>query len=363
MAAGNTFGTVYKVTLFGESHGEAVGGVVDGYPSGMKIPDDLMQQMLEQRKPTGRDYETERIENDDVVFLSGVKDGITLGSPIAFFIKNKNTRSEDYASIKQVFRPGHSDYSYFMKYGIGPQDGGGRSSGRETAARVVAGALALSFLRLQGIDIISYVSAIGNIEAHESETWPDESALMRSPLNCPDPNASSLMNDLLNDVLQHGDSIGGRIRTRVKNLPAGLGEPVFNKLNALLSQAVFSIPAVTGVVFGDGLKGMDLRGSQYNDSFIAGSIPAHFASNHSGGIQGGISNGAELRMETMFRPASSVKKQQQTITLTGEQSTVEIKGRHDVCFVPRAAIVVTSMTAITIMDLWLQQSLNKAVLI
>lgn len=353
MAAGNTYGTLVKLTLFGESHGDSVGGVIDGFPAGFAVNDDLLKTMLKQRLPVSL-FETKRREEDAVEFLSGIENNTTLGSPIAFRIRNTNARPGDYESLKNIFRPGHADFVYHEKYGIEPQSGGGRASGRETAARVVAGALALGFLRDKGIDIISYVSAIGQEKINDTGDWKEESVVFNSPVRCPDHEAESRMQQYLKQIADAKDSIGGCITTLVRGLPAGLGEPVFGKLNAVLAQAILSIPGAKGIDFGEGFAGLHLKGSEYNDVPHMKNGHVTFGTNHSGGIQAGISNGNIVRMRTAFRPASSVGIAQMSINTAGQNVELTISGRHDACFAPRAAVVVTSMIAMALMDAWLQ---------
>jgi len=353
MAAGNTFGTLLKLTLFGESHGDSVGGVLDGFPAGITISEVLLKTMLQQRLPASS-FETTRREEDAVEFLSGIKNNSTMGSPIAYRIRNTNARPGDYDALKNIFRPGHADFVYHEKYGISPQSGGGRASGRETVARVVAGALALSFLREKGIDVMSYISAIGHEKMNDSGDWKDESVVFNSPVRCPDHEAELRMLAYLKQIADAKDTVGGCITTLVRGLPAGLGEPVFGKLNAVLAQAVMSIPGAKGVDFGEGFAGLHLKGSEYNDVPVMKNENVIFESNHSGGIQAGLSNGNIVRMQTAFRPASSVGIAQRSIDTEGHQVELKIAGRHDACFAPRAAIVVTAMTAIALMDSWLQ---------
>lgn len=353
MPSGNTSGKLLSITLFGESHGPATGAVLDGFPAGVEINRALIEIMLKQRAPVAA-FETKRREDDTVEFLSGMHNNKTTGGPVAFIVRNTGARSGDYDELQHVFRPGHADYVSFQKYGNLPQAGGGRASGRETVARVVAGALALDFLRSQDIDIISYVSAIGASSMKNSGQWFDEKSVFGSALNCPDKNAEAAMQKVIDDVVAAKDSIGGKITTVVKGLPAGVGEPVFGKLNAVLSQAVMSIPGAKGVDFGEGFSGIHLRGSQYNDAMQSDKGKIKFATNHSGGIQAGISNGNLVVMNTVFRPASSIGVEQSTVDIDGNEKNITVGGRHDACFVPRAAIVVTSMTALALMDLWLQ---------
>jgi len=353
MSQANTFGKALKVTFFGESHGVAIGAVIDGFPAGFPVNFSLIDSMISQRKPFS-DFETKRNEQDKVEFLSGIDNYISNGSPIAFIIRNTDKRSEDYAYLKNVFRPGHADYVYYKKYGLLPQAGGGRASGRETIARVVAGALAVDFLRQRNIDIISYVSAIGAVGIKEYGKWYPEKDIFASPLRCPELHVQAEMQKLIDEVVASNDSIGGKITTLVKGLPAGIGEPLFEKLNTVLSMALLSIPGAKGIDFGEGFSGIHLKGSQYNDELTQKNGAVEFVSNHSGGIQAGISNGNMLIMNTVFRPASSIGIEQNTIDVSGKPIKVTIKGRHDACYIPRVAIVATSMAAIALMDLFLQ---------
>ncbi|PKP03312.1 MAG: chorismate synthase [Bacteroidetes bacterium HGW-Bacteroidetes-6] len=355
MAVGNTTGTLLRFTLFGESHGVAIGGIIDGFPAGFEVNTAFIDEMLAQRSSTTARYETRRKESDEVEFLSGIVNGRTIGSPVAFLIRNKNNRGSDYESLKDVFRPGHADWVYYQKYGIHPQPGGGRASGRETAARVVAGALAIDFLKGQGIEIGSFVSEIAGIHAQVDSTTISVQEVLQSDLYCPDSDASRKMNAFLEKLADENDSAGGVVSTFVRGLPAGLGEPVFAKISSLLAAAALSIPAARGVDFGDGLTASTLLGSEFNDVMHSVNGKTVFATNHSGGIQAGISNGNTLLMRTFFRPPSSIAKVQQTVDLKGNQVQIEVKGRHDVCFVPRAAVVVSSMVALVIMDLFLQK--------
>ncbi len=360
MSAGNSFGTILKLTLFGESHGEAIGAVIDGFPSQQSVPFHLIEEMIGQRQPAGEQYETSRFETDKVEFLSGIHQEKTLGTPIAFLIRNTDVNPADYQNLHGAFRPGHADYSYYKKYGVLSASGGGRASGRETVARVVAGAFALDFLNQKGIEILSFVSAIGPVTMALTDTFPHADAIKKSRVRCPDEQASKEMEAFLKQVSAGKNSIGGQITTMARGVPAGLGEPVFNKLSARLAQAVFSIPSCRGVWFGDNLVGKEITGIEYNDAMIEESNGPGFASNHSGGIIGGISNGNVLKMHSVFRPASSVGLAQQTVDASGKQAQIVVSGRHDACFVPRAAVVVTSMAAVTIMDLFLQQMMYES---
>lgn len=355
MAAGNTIGTLLRLTLFGESHGSAIGGVIDGFPAGFTINSDSVTAALLQRSPSGYLHETSRKEPDEVEFLSGISNGKTNGSPIAYSIRNKNVRSNDYNSLKNVFRPGHADFVYYQKYGIQPQSGGGRASGRETAARVVAGAIVMDFLKMQGIEIGSFVSEIAGIKTNIDVEKVTMQTVLNSDLYCPDLHASQKMKEALDILVAERNSAGGTITTYVRGLPAGLGEPVFGKISSQLAAAALSIPAARGVDFGDGFGTASLTGSEFNDSMTTKNGKPVFKSNHSGGIQAGISNGNTLVMHTWFRPPSSIGKMQESISPDGNAVNLVVEGRHDACFVPRAAVVVSSMVAIVVMDLLLQK--------
>ena len=357
MSAASTIGQILKFTLFGESHGPVIGGVLDGFPAGFQPDMDFVRKMIRDRSPSNAAFETARKEEDEVEILSGIHENCTLGSPIAFIFRNKEHKSEDYLAMKDVFRPGHADYTYFKKYGLQPQAGGGRASARETIARVFAGALAMDYLRQMGIEIISYVSAIGDVHVNIDPQKVSAKAIEDSVLRCPDKDSESKILDLLNKIVKDKDSIAGQVTSIVRNLPSALGEPVFYKINAALSAAVMSIPAVKGVEFGEGFGGTHLKGSEYNDAMFSSDEGFSFSSNHSGGIQGGISNGNDLIMKTVFRPPSSIGKMQKTIDVNAKNISLEVKGRHDVCFLPRAVPIVSSMIALSIMDMYL---LNQA---
>ena len=349
MSAGNTFGSLLKTTLFGESHGAAVGAVIDGFPSGIEINFSLIEKMLKLRSSSNAIYETSRKEADKVEFLSGVSNNITLGTPIAFIVRNTDVNPNDYAEIKNIFRPGHADFVYHKKYKTDIQSGGGRASGRETAARVVAGALALDFLRSQKIDIISYVSSIGDIKMKDAGKWFSEEDVQENPLRCPDADARVKMDLLLKDVSSKKDSVGGIVTTVVSGLPIGLGEPVFGKISSLLSCAIFSIPGVKGVEFGDGFKSASMLGSEFNDVMNVENDNVYFETNHCGGIQAGITNGNNLIVNTAFRPASSIGIEQRSVDVSGEKVSFSIKGRHDACYVPSS--YYSHLVALAIVDL------------
>lgn len=327
----NTFGTRFRLTTFGESHGAAIGGVVDGMPAGIAIDTELVRHEMERRRPGSQRLVSARKESDEVEFLSGIYEGVSTGAPIAFLIRNEDCRPQDYDELRDLFRPGHADYTYEQKYGIRDHRGGGRSSARETACRCVGGALAKMLLKGHGIDVQARLLQVG------TETEPDA------------------MQALIEKVRAEGDSIGGIVGCTINGCPAGLGEPVYGKLHAALGAAMLSINACHGFDYGDGFQGIALRGSEYNDAFTFRDGIVCTVTNHSGGIQGGISNGAPITMRAMFRPTPSIGKEQQTVTRDGREVTLTIKGRHDPCVAVRAVPVVEAMAAMTIADFLLLQ--------
>ena len=322
--SGNSIGKLFRLTTFGESHGKVIGGIIDGCPAGLNIDLDKIQYQLDRRKPGQSDLASPRKESDNVEFLSGIFEGVTLGSPIGFLIKNKDTKPKDYSQIKDVYRPSHADYTWQAKYGIRDYRGGGRSSARETACRVVAGAIAQQILDTLEIRVSSYVSSVGNI-AIPNDSSVDLNLIDKSPVRCPDKNVSDEMVMAIESVKQEGDSLGGVISGVVKNVPAGWGEPVFDKLHADLGKALFSINAVKGVSFGDGFSSSRKKGSEMNDLFIKGSEAVATKTNHSGGIQGGISNGSDIFFQVVFKPVASIFKDQKTIDQNGD--SVILKGK------------------------------------
>lgn len=342
----NSFGTYYTVTTFGESHGPALGVIVDGVESGFKIDVEALQAQMNRRRPGGNPSGTKRNEIDKLEILSGVYEGVTTGTPIAMILYSTNQRSADYDHLKDVYRPGHADWTFQQKYGIRDIRGGGRSSGRETSARVAAGALAMQLLAKRGITIKAGTVQIGPIVA-QARDWKECDPV----LSCPDPEATAKMLELIEQVRSENDSIGGIIECRVEGLPAGLGEPVFDKLEALLGHAVLSIGAVKGVQFGDGFACAAMRGSQCNDQRRY----EGWLSNHAGGTLGGISSGQELVLQAVVKPTSSIGRVQSTVNAKGESTTLVVEGRHDPCICPRAVVVVESMVAITLIDLYYAQ--------
>ena len=352
--AGSTFGTLFRLTTFGESHGVAIGGIIDGVPSNIQLDFDKIQQELDRRKPGQSAIVTQRKESDTVQFLSGIYEGKTTGTPIGFVIPNEDQKSGDYEHLKEAYRPSHADFTFDKKYGIRDYRGGGRSSARETASRVVAGAIAKQILDTLGIEFSTYVDQVGSIRLNDSSFFLLD-AIESNPVRCPDLKTAERMEGLIREVRKDGDTIGGCVKCMIINVPVGLGEPVFDKLHAELGKAMFSINAVKGVEFGSGFSAVEMRGSEHNDLFNADSTTK---SNHSGGIQGGISNGMPIEFRVAFKPVATLIKTQSTINSKGENLELEGKGRHDACVVPRAVPIVEAMAAIVILDFYLR---NKAV--
>ena len=352
--AGSSFGTLFKLTTFGESHGTAIGGIIDGVPANFLLDIPAIQLELDRRKPGQSSLVTQRKESDTVQFLSGIFEGKTLGSPIGFIILNENQKEADYAHLKDTFRPSHADFTYEKKYGIRDYRGGGRSSARETASRVVAGALAKQVLNSIGIKFSTFVDQVGDIRFHSDEFFAlkeIESNLVR----CPDLNIATKMENLIRDVRKEGDTIGGVISCVIKGVPAGLGEPVFDKLPAELGKAMLSINAVKAFEIGSGMESIAMRGSQHNDLFNEDGTTQ---TNYSGGIQGGISNGMPIHFRVAFKPVATIMQTQASINTQGDKIELEGKGRHDACVVPRAVPIVEAMAALVILDFYLR---NKSV--
>ncbi|MDR1762356.1 MAG: chorismate synthase [Dysgonamonadaceae bacterium] len=347
----NTFGNIFRLTSFGESHGAAIGGVIDGCPSGIVVDKDFIQSELNRRRPGQSDIVSPRKEEDKVEFLSGIFDGKTTGTPIGFIIRNENQHSSDYDSLKDVYRPSHADFTYQAKYGIRDHKGGGRSSARETTARVVAGAIAKLYLREKGIEIRAYTSQVGQIVMNKAYTELDLSLTETNAVRCPDPETAEKMHALISEVRASGDTVGGLITCVCKGVPAGLGEPVFGKLHAALGAAMLGINAVKGFEYGMGFAGVGKRGSEANDEFYRrpdGSIGTK--TNFSGGIQGGISNGEDIYFRVAFKPVATLLREQQTVDIQGNETVLKARGRHDPCVLPRAVPVVEAMAAITLLD-------------
>ena len=356
---GNTIGTAFRLTSFGESHGPAIGGIIEGCPSGLIVDLDQIQLFLDRRKPGQSDITSPRKEEDKVEFLSGIFEGKTTGSPIGFIIRNNDAKSNDYDHLKSVFRPSHADFTWDAKYGIRDHRGGGRSSARETACRVVAGALAMQILNYYNIKICAWVSGVGNISMPESDTYIDSSVVYANDVRCPHAPTAAKMIELIKEVKLQGDSLGGIISCSVSGVPAGIGEPVFDKLQASLGHAMLGINAVKGFEIGSGFKAASMRGSQHNDAFRADAGKISTATNNSGGIQGGISNGSDINFKVAFKPVATIMIKQDSVNASGENITLEAKGRHDPCVVPRAVPIVEAMTALTITDHLLRNRLSK----
>ncbi|MDD7403330.1 MAG: chorismate synthase [Butyribacter sp.] len=350
--AGSIFGKNFQVTTWGESHGKGIGVVVDGCPAGLPLDEGKIQKYLNRRKPGQTRYSTPRKENDEVEILSGVFEGRTTGTPISMIVYNTSQRSRDYSEIAQYFRPGHADYTFDQKYGFRDYRGGGRSSGRETIGRVAAGAIACAILEELGISVLAYTQAIGGIAIDRSKA--KEENIMKSPLYMPDLEASGQAEILLESKMKEQDSAGGIIECIIRGVPAGVGEPVFEKLDANLSKAIMSIGAIKGVEIGDGFAVADTFGSQNNDAFaIAEDGSVCKKTNHAGGILGGISDGSDIVLRAAVKPTPSIARSQKTVNKDGQEIDVEIKGRHDPVIVPRAVVVVESMAAITVLDMLL----------
>lgn len=347
--AGNSYGTLFKLTTFGESHGKAIGGIIDGCPAGLDLDLDAIQYELERRKPGQSKIVTQRKEPDTVSFLSGIFEGKTTGTPIGFEIINTNQKSKDYSHIKDTYRPSHADFTYDKKYGNRDYRGGGRSSARETASRVVAGAIAQQFLK--DIKIHSYTSAVGDLVMTTPYQALDFRQIDSNEVRCPDPAFAKAFIEKIKTIKKDGDTIGGVISCVIQNVPIGLGEPVFDKLHAELGKAMLSINAVKGFEYGSGFEGAQMKGSDHNDIFNA---DGSTKTNLSGGVQGGISNGMDIYFKVAFKPVATVMKKQETIDSQGNVVEMQGKGRHDPCVVPRAVPIVDAMAALVIADFLLR---------
>lgn len=355
----NALGQIFKVTSFGESHGEAVGCVIEGCPAGLHIDLDRIKRQLKRRSTAQSEFSSSRKEEDQIEWISGVYEGRTLGSPITILIRNTNAQSSDYDHLKNVFRPGHADFTNEMKYGFRDHRGGGRSSIRITAPMVVAGELALQLIQTYyPVEVIAFVSGIGKAQLeHDSDT--DLSIIDENPFRCPSPGLWKRFEHEVKDALQHGDTLGGRITCRIRHLPIGIGEPLFGKLHAVLAHAMFSINTVRGVEFGDGFTLSEKRGSEVKDEFISGVQGIQTETNHNSGIQGGISNGMPIEYHVAFKPISSIQQIQNTVDKEGNPTELLIRGRHDVCAVPRAVPIVEAYTQIVLADLILLSRFNQ----
>jgi len=348
--AGNSFGTIFKLVSFGESHGPAIGGIVEGCPAGLKIDLDFIQSELNRRKPGQSHITTQRREEDRVEFLSGIFEGSTTGSPIGFVIKNNDQNEKDYGHLKDTFRPSHADFTYEKKYGLRDYRGGGRSSARETACRIVGGAIAKILLQKQNILIQAFVKQVGDVKLDQNFDMLDLSKTENSVVRCPDESTAQKMITYIEEIKKQGDTIGGVIQCVIYNTPVGLGEPVFDKLHALLGHAMLSINAVKGFEIGSGFESVLYRGSELNDVFASKGDAIKTKTNNSGGIQGGISNGMPVYFNVAFKPVATIMKAQESVNAAGENIQLEGKGRHDPCVLPRAVPIVESMAALVIAD-------------
>jgi chorismate synthase len=348
--AGSSYGTLFKLTTFGESHGTAIGGIIEGLPAHVELDLTLVQQELDRRKPGQSALTSPRKESDEVQILSGIFEGKTTGSPIGFMIPNSNAKSEDYLHMKDAFRPSHADFTYQQKYGHRDYRGGGRSSARETACRVVAGAMAKQVLSTIGIEFSTYVSQVGTIALNNKEFFALKE-IEATPVRCPDLTVAQQMIDRIEEIKNLGDSIGGAVQCVVTGVPVGLGEPVFDKLNAELGKAILSINAVKGFEIGSGFTSLGMTGSEHNDVFLSN---GQTKTNFSGGIQGGISNGMPIDFRVAFKPVATIMQDQVSVDQHGNEITIEGKGRHDACVLPRAVPIVEAMAAIVLLDLYLR---------
>ena len=352
--AGNTFGQAFKITTFGESHGKAIGVIIDGCPAGLEIDENYIQLELDRRRPGQSKIVTQRDESDTVQVLSGIFEGKSTGHPIAMVIYNQDQRSKDYSHIADKFRPSHADFTYHMKYGVRDYRGGGRSSARETAARVAAGAVAKMLLRTEGVNVNAYVSQVGALKLNKTYKELDFNQIESTSVRCPDLETAEKMIELIQEVRKAGDTIGGIVTGVVQGCPVGLGEPAFDKLHADLAKAMLSINASKGFEYGSGFDGITMRGSEHNDAFYAenteGVKIAHTKTNYSGGIQGGISNGEDIYFKVAFKPVATIVTPQESINEAFETVEVTGKGRHDPCVLPRAVPIVEAMTALVLAD-------------
>ncbi len=356
---GNTFGNIFRLTTFGESHGPCIGGVIDGFPAGIDVDLDFIQRELNRRRPGQSDITTSRKETDDVELLSGVFEHKSTGCPIGFLIRNADRHSDDYADLRNLYRPSHADFTYTQKYGLRDHRGGGRSSARETAARCVGGAFAKLALARIGVEVYAYTSQVGDIALEHGYAFYDPVQIEGNGVRCPDAEKAAQMESLISRVKAEGDTVGGVVTGVIRGCPAGLGEPCFGKLHAALGGAMLSINAAKGFEYGRGFAGASQRGSEQNDAFIRlqdGTVGTR--TNNSGGIQGGISNGQDICFRVAFKPVATILSEQETVTLDGRPTVVKARGRHDACVLPRAVPVVEAMAAMTILDYYL---LDKAV--
>lgn len=352
----NTIGKLFTFTSFGESHGVGIGGIVDGCPAGIELDEHYIQQELDRRKPGQSKIATPRKEDDKVEFFSGIFEGKTTGTPIAFIIRNQNQHSNDYDHLKEIYRPSHADYTYQQKYGIRDHRGGGRSSARETASRVVAGAIAKLVLRKLGVSIHAFTSQVGPIRMKATSHQVDLSAIEQNIVRCPEEDTAQAMIDYISELKKKGDSTGGSVSCVIKGVPVGWGEPVFDKLQARLAFSMLSINASHGFDYGTGFDGIALKGSEMNDPFTTINGRVTTKTNHSGGIQGGISNGQDIYFRVLFKPVATISQRQETINTSLQDTELQARGRHDPCVLPRAVPIVEAMAAMTLLDLYLNQN-------
>ena len=355
--AGNTYGQIFKITTYGESHGKAIGVVIDGCPAGLEIDEAFIQKEMDRRRPGQSKIVTQRKEGDKIEFLSGIFEGKTTGTPISIVIYNQDQRSKDYSHISEKYRPSHADFTYQQKYGNRDYRGGGRSSARETAARVAAGAIAKLLLQKAGITINAYVSQVGSIKLNQPYQELNFDNIETTPVRCPDLKVAEEMIDLIKQIRKEGDTIGGVVSAVIAGSPIGLGEPVFDKLHAELAKAMLSINACKGFEYGSGFAGAEMKGSKHNDIFIKEDNEIKTTTNHSGGIQGGISNGMDIYFRTAFKPVATIIQKQSSVNTSGDDVVVEGKGRHDPCVVPRAVPIVEAMAALVMVDFWLRNTM------
>ena len=357
--AGNSFGQIFRISTFGESHGPALGVIIDGCPAGLEIDLDYLQSELDRRRPGQSNIVTQRKERDTFEILSGVYEGVTQGTPIGIIIRNEDQKSKDYEHIKESYRPSHADFTYDAKYGTRDHRGGGRSSARETVVRVAAAAIAKLLLKKSGISIHAYVSKVGTLKLEKNYTELDLLKTDSNIVRCPDAGMADKMIELIKQVRKDGDTIGGLVSCVVKGVPVGLGEPVFDKLHADLGKAMLSINACKGFEYGSGFAGTELRGSEHNDEFYNDAGQIKTKTNHSGGIQGGISNGMDIYFNVAFKPVATIMQDQDSVDSEGNEATVSGKGRHDPCVLPRAVPIVEAMAALVLADFYLRNKVVK----
>jgi chorismate synthase len=358
--AGNSIGEVFRLTTFGESHGTQIGAVIDGCPAGILIDAEFIQQQMDKRKPGQSHLVTQRMEGDRPEIISGVFEGVTTGTPLAALLTNENARSKDYDEVATKYRPSHADFTYDAKFGQRDYRGGGRSSARETACRVFAGSIAQLFLKANGIRVDAYVSQVGTIRVPLRYSELDLESTWKNLVHCPHVESAAKMQTLIEEVRKAGDTIGGLVTGVIRGCPAGLGEPVFDRLHADLGKAMLSINAAKGFEYGAGFSGITLRGSQINDAYVQEAGRIQTRTNHSGGVQGGISNGMDIYFNVAFKPVATIMHEQDTVDITGAPTQIKGKGRHDPCVLPRAVAIVEAMAALTITDHFLRHRLSRA---